>query len=172
VSVGVGSHEGNATDGVVARPANPAIGKNIVNRAARETRKPSTRRKIEGITWLLLNAMPARNARRSGWCCSFGGWLRPFPGTVTRLQVAGLGYPQRLERPGSLRGDRLGGQADMIAALVEQRYAAYRQPIGALPEHRRAAGPGIRRKAGEIVDGIPALGANSSASGRSPAVRK
>jgi hypothetical protein len=45
---------------------------------------------------------------------------------VTRLQVAGLGYPQRPERPGSLRGDRLGGQADVVAALVEQRYAAYR----------------------------------------------
>jgi hypothetical protein len=77
---------------------------------------------------------------------------------MTRLQVAGLGYPQRPERPGSLRGDRLGGQADMIAALVEQRYAAYRQPIGALPEHRRA-GPGIHRKAGELVDGIPGLAA-------------
>ena len=48
---------------VVARPANPAIGKNIVHRA------------------VLL----------SGWCCSFRGRLRPFLGTVTRPQVAGLG---------------------------------------------------------------------------------
>ncbi len=88
----------------------------------------------------------------SGWCCSFRGRLRSFLGTVTRPQVAGLGYPQRPERPDSLRGDRLGGQADMVAALVKQRYAAYRQPMGALPEHRRAAGPGIHRKAGELVD--------------------
>jgi len=73
--------------------------------------------------------------------------------------MAGQGYPQRPERPGRLRGDRLGGQADVVAALVEQRYTAYRQPIGALPEHRRAAGPGIHRKAGELVDGIPGLGA-------------
>jgi hypothetical protein len=78
---------------------------------------------------------------------------------VARPQVASLGYPQRPERPGSLHGDRLGGQADVVAALVEQRYAAYRQPIGALPEHRRAAGPGIHRKAGELVDGVPGLGA-------------
>ena len=60
----------------------------------------------------------------SGWCCSFRGRLRPFLGTVTRPQVAGLGYPQRPERPGSMRGDRLGGQAHVVAALVEQRYAA------------------------------------------------
>jgi hypothetical protein len=52
--------------------------------------------------------------------------------TVTRLQVADLGYPQRPERPDSLRGDRLGGQADMVAALVKQRDAAYCQPISAL----------------------------------------
>src|SRR5271165_203763 len=97
--------------------------------------------------------------RRSGWSRSFRGRLRPFLGTVTRLQVAGLGYPQRPERPGRLHGDRLGGQADVVAALVKQRYAAYRQPVGALPEHRRAAGPGIHREAGELVDGIPRLGA-------------
>jgi hypothetical protein len=29
----------------------------------------------------------------SGWCCSFRGRLRPFLGTVTSLQVAGLGHP-------------------------------------------------------------------------------
>ena len=86
--------------------------------------------------------------------------------------MAGLGYPQRPERPGSLRGDRLGGQADVIAALVEQRDAAYRQPIGALPEHRRAAGPGIHRKAGELVDGIPGLGAEQLGERQIVAVRK
>src|SRR5580704_18603391 len=96
---------------------------------------------------------------RSGWCRSFRGRLGPFLGTVTRLQVADLGYPQRQERPGSVYGDRLGGQADVVAALVEQRDAAYRQPIGALSEHWRAAGPGIHRKADELVDGIPGLGA-------------
>jgi len=73
--------------------------------------------------------------------------------------VASLGYPQRPERPDSLRGDRLGGQADVVAALVEQRYAAYRQPIGALPEYRHAAGTGIHLKADELVDGIPGPGA-------------
>jgi hypothetical protein len=73
--------------------------------------------------------------------------------------VTGLGFPQRPERPGRLRGDRLGGQADMVAALVEQGYAAHRQPVEALAEHRRAAGPGIHPKAGELVDGIPSLGA-------------
>ena len=77
---------------------------------------------------------------------------------MTRLQVTGLGYPQRPQRPGSLRGDRLGGQADVVAALVEQRYAAHREPIGALPKHRRAARPGIHRKAGKLVDGIPLFG--------------
>jgi hypothetical protein len=60
----------------------------------------------------------AGTCRRSGWCCSFRGRLGPFLGTVTRLQVADLGHPQRPERPGSLRGDRLGGQADMVAALI------------------------------------------------------
>ena len=97
--------------------------------------------------------------RLSGWCCSFRGRLRPFLGTVTCPQVASLGYPQRPERPDSLRGDRLGGQADVVAALVEQRYAAYRQPMGALPEYRHTAGTGIHLKAGELVDGIPGLGA-------------
>ena len=85
----------------------------------------------------------AGTCRRSGWCCSFRARLGPFLGTVTRLQVGDLGHPQRTERPGSLRGDRLGGQADVVAALIEQRYAAYRQPVGALPEHRSAARPGI-----------------------------
>jgi hypothetical protein len=33
--------------------------------------------------------------RLSRWCCSFRGRLRPFLGTVTRLQVADLGYPQQ-----------------------------------------------------------------------------
>src|SRR5580704_1731388 len=104
--------------------------------------------------WLVTSA-----AFRSGWCRSFRGRLGPFLGTVTRLQVAGLGYPQRPERLGTVRGDRLGGQADVVAALVEQRYAAYCQPIRALPEYRRAAGSGIHRKAGELVDRIPGLGA-------------
>src|SRR6266481_6076910 len=84
---------------------------------------------------------------RSGWCCSFRGRLGAFLGTVTRLQVADLGQPQRPERPGSVRGDWLGGQADVVAAFVEQRDAAYRQPIRALPEHGSAAGPGIHPKA-------------------------
>jgi hypothetical protein len=60
-------------------------------------------------------------APRSGWSCSFRGRLRPFLGTVTRLHLAGVGYPQRPERAGRLRGDRLGGQADVVAALVKQR---------------------------------------------------
>jgi hypothetical protein len=96
---------------------------------------------------------------RSGWCRSFRGRLGPFLSTVARPQVAGLGNPQRAERPGSLRGDRLGGQADVVAALVEQRDAPYGQPTGTLPEHRSATGPRIHRKAGELIDGIPGLGA-------------
>jgi hypothetical protein len=68
-------------------------------------------------------------------------------------------WAARVTVPSSLRDDRLGGQADVIAALVEQRYAACCQPIRALPEHWRAAGPGIHRKAGELVNRIPGLSA-------------
>src|SRR4029077_12047713 len=92
--------------------------------------------------------------QRSGRCGSFRGRPGPFLGTVTRLQVADVGQPQRPERPGSVGGDRFGGQADVVAALVEQRDAPYGQPMGALPEHRSATGPGIDGKAGELVDGI------------------
>jgi hypothetical protein len=56
-------------------------------------------------------------------------------------------------------GDRFGGQADMIATLVEQCDAPNGQPMGALPKHRRATGPGIHRQARELVDGVPGLGA-------------
>jgi hypothetical protein len=61
-------------------------------------------------------------------------------------------WAARVTVPSSLRDDRLGGQADVIAALVEQRYAACCQPIRALPEHWRAAGPGIR--CGSMLDWI------------------
>ena len=74
---------------------------------------------------------------------------------MTRLQVAGLLRP---ERPGSAGGDRFGGQADVFAALVEQHDAPCVQPMGALPEHSHPIGPGMHRKAGELVDGIPGLG--------------
>jgi hypothetical protein len=97
---------------------------------------------------------------------------RAVPRTVTRLQVVGLGQSQRAERPGILRGDRLGGQADVVAALVEQRDAAYRQPIGALPEHRRAAGPESTGRPANLSTVSPLWVPNSSASGRSSAVRK
>jgi hypothetical protein len=57
--------------------------------------------------------------RRSGWCCSFRGRLRPFLGTVTRPQVAGLVVQVQLTRASRPDDDELrqGAVSDLPGAV-------------------------------------------------------
>lgn len=62
-----------------------------------------------------------------------------FLAAVARFKVGGLRQAKWFKRSVSVNGHWLGGQAHVVAALIQQRAAPGGQPMGALLKHRDLA---------------------------------
>jgi hypothetical protein len=63
-----------------------------------------------------------------------------FVGVVAWLEMGGLRQTKRFERSARAGSHRLGDQADMVTALIQQRAPPGSQPMGALLKHRHLPG--------------------------------
>ena len=100
----------------------------------------------------------------------WGGWGSRSRGTldwrttaflaaVARFKVGGLRQAKWFKRSVSVNGHWLGGQAHVVAALIQQRAAPGGQPMGALLKHRDLAWAWPYRQAGELIGAVSGEGA-------------